>query len=275
MKRKIIFTMLMFLFSGGVAVSAWKIYQELREYEEGTDTYVGLTQYIEMPDGPEEEPDKELGKSGPEPDEGLAEAGRKEESVEGTSRFPTVDFAALKSINPDIVGWVYIEGTAINYPIVQGTDNQYYLDHLFDGNYNSSGCIFLERQNAADFSDQNSIIYGHHMKNGSMFASLKNYKSQEYYENHPTAILLTPKESCRVKLFAGYVSDVEEGAWKIDFGTQESFKAWLEGVKKRSWFSSEITPAATSRVLTLSTCSYEFENAKFVLYGEIVQEVEN
>ena len=94
------------------------------------------------------------------------------------------------STNPDIVAWIYIEGTKINYPIVQGEDNSYYLKHLFSGEWNGSGCIFLDSRNDASFADRHSIIYGHHMKNGTMFTDLDKYKKQDFFDEHPVALLI-------------------------------------------------------------------------------------
>ena len=88
-----------------------------------------------------------------------------------------------------------IEGTKINYPIVQGEENSYYLKHLFSGEWNGSGCIFLDFRNDASFADRHSIIYGHHMKNGTMFTDLDKYKKQEFFDEHPIALLITPDKN--------------------------------------------------------------------------------
>lgn len=167
-----------------------------------------------------------------------------------------MDFAALREINPDIVAWIYIEGTKINYPIVQGEDNSYYLKHLFSGEWNGSGCIFLDFRNDASFADRHSIIYGHHMKNGTMFTDLDKYKKQEFFDEHPVALLLTPDKNYKVDFFAGYVAAPQDDAWEIGF-TEAKFEVWLQNAADRSCFTSEIAPIASDRILTLSTCSYE------------------
>ena len=118
-----------------------------------------------------------------------------------------------------------------------------------------------------DLSDRNSILYGHHMKNGSMFHGLMEYKSQKYYDEHPTALFLTPEANYEVKIFAGYVAIVDADAWTVGFSSDLEFEEWLRRAKERSCFTSEITPAVTDLILTLSTCSYEFNNARFVLIG--------
>ena len=254
MNKRIIYAILILIFTGIFALGAFQIYRQLKEYEEGDSAYTDVEQYVAVGEDPED--------------------GQKDEnpSAENTNiNWPAVDFAALKEINPDIVAWVYIEGTEINYPVVQGTDNQYYLKHLFNGKWNSSGCIFLDSRNTPDFSDRHSIIYGHHMKNGTMFSGLTEYKKKEFYDEHPVILLMTPDQNFRVEIFAGYVASVKDNAWDIAMESDMKFETWLEEAKERSCFESEIIPAATDRVVTLSICSYEFDNARFVLIGRITE----
>ena len=119
---------------------------------------------------------------------------------------PQVDFDSLRAVNPEIVAWLSIDDTNIDYPVVQHSDNDYYLHHLFTGEWNSSGCLFMDCNNLADFSDLHTIIYGHHMDNGSMFQNLMGYKGQSFYDEHPTAQLFTPGGTYTVEFFAGYVT---------------------------------------------------------------------
>lgn len=254
-KRTILCTILILLFTGGIVAGVIQLYRQYREYSEGEDSYTDLGSYVELPKEPED----------PSP----APA---EESESGGREWPAVDFVSLQEINPDIVGWIYVEGTDISYPVVQRQDNQYYLNHLFSGESNSAGCIFLDCRNAPDFSDKNSILYGHHMKNGTMFSGLTEYKKQEYYDGHPTALLLTPEKNFEIEIFAGYVASVQDKAWEVAFPSDRDFLVWLEKTEERSCFTSEVTPAATDRILTLSTCSYEFNDARFVVLGRILDE---
>jgi len=185
--------------------------------------------------------------------------------------WPQVDFAALAEINPDIVGWLTIEDTNIHYPVVQGEDNAFYLTHQFDKTQSRAGCLFLDVENAADFSDLNSVIYGHYTKDKSMFYTLRGYKTQDFYDAHPTGWLITPAAVWRLRFFSGYVSDVYGDGWNTDF-SESGFSAWLKDCKAKSGFRSEVVPDDTCRVLTLSTCSYEFDNARFVLHA-VLEEV--
>lgn len=104
-----------------------------------------------------------------------------------------MDFAALEGVNSDIVAWLYGADTGLNYPIVQAEDNDYYLYRLLDGTWNKNGTIFMDYVNRSDFSDQNTLVYGHHMKSGAMFGALVQYKKQEFYDAHPYLYLYTPQ----------------------------------------------------------------------------------
>lgn len=115
------------------------------------------------------------------------------------------------------------------------------------------------------------IIYGHHMKNGTMFSGLAEYKKQEFYNAHPVIMLIMPNQNFRVEIFAGYVASVKDNAWEIAMESERKFEAWLTETKESSCFESEITSVVTERVITLSTCSYEFDNARFVLAGRITE----
>jgi sortase B len=235
-----------FVFS---AAQVWRI---LRGYEQAERQYAELEQYVA-----DEPPVVQ-----PEP---TAPPTQPEEETE-ISAAPAVDFEALSQINDDIVGWLIVEGTQINYPVVQGSDNKYYLNHRFDKGYNSAGCLFLDAGNDPGLNDRNSIVYGHYMKNGSMFAGISEYKDEAFYRAHPSAWFITPDGAYTVDFFSGYVSDVGASAWDREFSA-DGYGEWLEELKAKSCFSSDITPGIQDRVVTLSTCSYEFQNARFVLHG--------
>lgn len=259
MGRKIFFSLLVLALVAIAGVSAWQIYVPLQEDAESVRAYDDLTAYVRLP---------EISLPSEPPEENRPGTSASEEPEEQPGPvLPQVDFDALRAINPDVVGWLVIDGTSINYPVVQGTDNQYYLRHLFTGEYNVSGCIFLDSRNAGDFSDQHSILYGHHMGNGTMFNGLMDYKEQAFYDAHPTALLLTPAANYEIKFFSGYVANVRADAWQVEFGSEGKFTDWLQAVEAKSVFQNDMEPSLEDRVLTLSTCSYEFENARFVLHG--------
>ncbi len=250
----------------------------LLEYMGGNTAYKDLEKYVILPDEQEdllvaeEEHATNYGQIGQS--EGSADAGGGETAskVVHYGRCPQVDFASLRVLNSDVVGWIYGPGTRINYPVAQGTDNSFYLTHMFDGKENKCGSIFMDSMNNMDFSNTNSILHGHHMKNGSMFASLTEYESQAYYDSHPVLWLATPEKSYQVEIFTGFVTEVNSEAWQIEFATKEEYKSWLGRMKEKGMFESNVIPGTEDQILTLATCSYKYDDARFVVMG-IMREV--
>jgi sortase B len=180
-----------------------------------------------------------------------------------------IDFDYLSSQNEDIKAWIYCPDTVINYPVVQAQDNDFYLRRLTDKTYNSAGTLFIDYRNSADFSDYLTIIYGHHMKNGSMFGSISNYKKQEYYDQHPIIYLATPDYSYTIQLIVGFVTNAVSETYVIPENVEERDE-FLKNSIKKSTFDSGIDISSLSdddKLIMLSTCSYEYENARFVVVG--------
>lgn len=184
---------------------------------------------------------------------------------------PYTDFDALRETNPGLVAWIRCEGTNIDYPVVQGTDNEYYLTRLPDGTTNKMGSIFLDFRCSPDFSGKNSAIYGHHMKSGDMFAALENYREQAFYDEHPVVMLYTSERDYLMEVFAGYVVNAEWETLPLDFDSTAGFELYVSGVRRRSVFESGADISASDRLITLSTCTYDFSEARFVLVGKLVE----
>lgn len=177
----------------------------------------------------------------------------------------TVDFASLTAKYPDVVGYIYGPDTKIQYPIAYDpTSNDYYLNRDLDGVPNVNGSIFIEHLNEPDFSDQNTILYGHHMKSGLMFAGLVKYKDPSYYNSHPYFYIYTPSQNYRLDLYAGFVCAHDDEVFATSL-TQSQ----LQNMAAKSTFRSNIS-TPTGKVVTLCTCSYEFDNARYVMVGELV-----
>jgi len=178
----------------------------------------------------------------------------------------TVDFDALTRIDPNAIAWLYGPGTPIDYPVMQAFDYAFYLTHLPDGTYNASGSLFLDYNNAPDFSDRLSVIYGHNMNNGSMFGSLPSYKQQAYFDEHPTMFLTTPQRDYRIDLLYGSV--VGAGMWRDRaFMYETNLEALLAFASASTTFRSDVTYTDTDRFIVLSTCSYEFDDARYLVIG--------
>jgi sortase B len=140
----------------------------------------------------------------------------------------TINWDALRAINPDIVGWVMIPGTVINYPIVQAADNDFYLTHLFDRTPSDAGAIFLDSESASTINGENNIVYGHNLLDGSMFASLKNYQGREFFDAHRTILLATPEQRLRLRVDAVLVCDADDKIRRFDFAGPEDYRSYVE-----------------------------------------------
>lgn len=175
----------------------------------------------------------------------------------------SVDFDYLQDINQDVVAWIYSEDTPINYPVVLSADNSDYLHRLLDGTYNAAGTLFMDFRNSGDFSEENSIIYGHHMNNGSMFASLEMYRTQSYYDEHPVLYLLTPDADYKLELIAGKTVHADD---QIVYSTNLTVEEAQERMEN-SDFQADVTLEPQDHFVTLSTCAYSFHGARYVVTG--------
>lgn len=184
--------------------------------------------------------------------------------IEQKSDLPSIYFSSLWEVNEEVVGWLYSPDTDLNYPVVQGADNSYYLTHLWDNSQGAYGTLFLDSESTVQ--DKNQVIYGHHMKDGSMFASLLNYKEQSYYNAHPVLYYITPNQTYEVWLFAGFHTNAVSNAYNHSF-TKADFGEWLTEMQYQSDFTADFIPTEQEQVLTLSTCAYSSEDARYVVMG--------
>ena len=177
-----------------------------------------------------------------------------------------INFGALRAINRDAAAWLYNPGTVIDYPVMRAADYSYYLTHLPDGTENANGALFIDYNNAPDFSGKLTVIYGHHMKSGKMFGSLKGYKTQGYYDEHPHMLLYTPQGNYRIELLYGCVIDA--GQWRERaFMYEQNLPGLLSYAAHHSTFRSNTSYREGDRVVAMSTCSYEFDGARYVVLG--------
>ena len=173
------------------------------------------------------------------------------------------EYQTLYNKNKKLIGWLKIDDTNIDYPVMQTANNEYYLDHQIDGSVNANGSIFMDYRNAPDFSDRNTLIHGHHMRSGNMFAGLMNYKKGGYYEKHDHMYIMTPQGTYRMDLLCGSVVEAFDDIYSAE-PTQEAIAACM----RKSRFQSSLgLPEEDAKIVTLSTCSYEFDDARFVVLG--------
>ena len=178
-----------------------------------------------------------------------------------------VDLAGLRQTNPDVLGWISIPGTQLDYPFLQGEDNQYYLNHTWQGKRNAAGSVFLECKVSADFSDFNTIVYAHNMKNGSMFGSLRQYRTQSHYEANPYIYIMDDSGVRRYEIFAAFEAEVVGYTYRLDVDTPEKKQAFLDYSARRSVIETEIVPTVEDSVITLSTCTGNGYDHRWVVQG--------
>ena len=179
------------------------------------------------------------------------------------------DLAALQSVNPDVVGWIRIPDCQINYPILQGEDNEYYLEHTWDKISNYSGSIFLECMNAPDFTDFNTILYGHNMRDGSMFATLHLYSFPDYFAARPHIYIVTNDGVLRYDIFSSYKADVEGEAYGLSFNQVETRESFIRNALEQSVIDTGVVPSVTDRIITLSTCSGWGYETRWVVHARL------
>lgn len=180
-----------------------------------------------------------------------------------------IDLAALREVNEDVIGWIRIPDTKIDFPLMQGEDNDYYLNHAWDGRKTSVGSIFLEHRNNPDLTDYNTIVYGHNMNDGSMFAGLKKYDSTFYWEKHPYVYLTTGQGVYRYEVFSSYKADVEGVTYGLSFNQVETRAKFLLNAMEKTRLDTGITPRENDRILTLSTCSGAGYSTRWVVHARL------
>jgi sortase B len=178
------------------------------------------------------------------------------------------DIGSLKAKNKDTVGYIEIKGTAIKYPVVQGKDNNYYENHTFSKKKNASGAIFMDSTNAADLSDFNLILYGHNMKDGSMFHELLQYRKTAFTREHRNIVLAGLYENKTYYVFSAYTCSQDTDVRGFQYNTADERQVFLNVIMKRSVISAgSANPTADDQIITLVTCRENSSKDYFVVHG--------
>lgn len=181
-----------------------------------------------------------------------------------------IDFEKLWKINPDVVGWIYQNGTSINYPVVKCDNNLKYLNENLQGEYSIMGTLFIDANNKDNLEDFNTVIYGHHMKDPmqSMFGSLKNYFYKSgYYEKHKQFEYITPNENYHLKIIAAYTAPAGGDAYQYE---PEDRKVFIDKAANKSQIKATYSANPDDKLMTLSTCAYEYDGARYVIIGKLI-----
>lgn len=192
----------------------------------------------------------------------------KQETPEGEEEVKfSVNFNELKKINQDVVAWIrFEEPSVINYPVVHSKDNKEYLTRLFGEGKNTYGTLFVDKDNKGDFSDKNTIIYGHRMKSGSMFGKLEKYKEESFYKEHPYFYIYTPdgRES-RYQVFSAAIVKATSNAYIKMYATDEEFGKYIQEAKAESIYQTDAEVTENSQIVSLSTCTAASNEDRFLL----------
>lgn len=183
-----------------------------------------------------------------------------------------IDLNALKEVNPDVVGWIYVPDTDINYPVLQGEDNDFYLKHTWEKVPNGMGSIFLETKNTPDFTDFNTIVYGHNMNNGSMFADLGKFSSAPFLKTHPYVYIVNGDGVFRYEVFSYYQTAVDGFVYGLSFNQVETRRNFVDSALDAAYYDIGVEPALTDRILTLSTCSGGTHAKRWVVLARLEME---
>ena len=236
--------------------SAYQLVNIYLEYKKGTDEYDKIREYVKEPEGKKEEPKDET-----------EDQGEKKEELIG----PQIDFAGLKEINPDVVGWIQMEALDVSYPIVKGTDNDHYLHYTFEGQKNAAGAIFMEYTNNSNFEDCNTIIYGHNMKNGSMFGTFRTLHESENLTS-PYLWICLPDKSYRYEIFTVHTTSATGDTYTLFSAPDDQFTQYLNKMRDASEFPVGTAPTKDDKIITLSTCTGN-DATRFVIQARRLPEV--
>ncbi len=278
-KRTFADVILTIILIGALGVFCYAGYNLLHiylEYKKGVDEYNQIADMVVTEQEPNAVP------------EGTSSEG---ELVEMESVTPPlkIDFDTLRKSNEDVIGWIYVEAIPdINYPIVTGrlepgTENNinpdyYYLHRTYQGTYNFAGTIFIDHGNANDFTDCNTVVYGHNMKNGSMFGMLKHFSSDpETYQKSRYFWIITPEASCRYEIISAYTTGAASDVYTLFKGPGTEYEEWLRRIPGYSELSVKTDPEALNikdRIVTLSTCTGDY-STRYVVQGKRVNIIKN
>lgn len=182
----------------------------------------------------------------------------------------SVDFDALLEINPDTIAWIrFDEPSIINYPVVKSADNNEYLTKTFAENDNKLGAIFMDMRNSSDFSDRNTVIYGHHLNvSPEMFSRLHLYEDEEFCREHPNFYIYTPDGSVRTyTVFSAGIVNAAANNYDVEFASDEEFEQYIELCRESSNYQVDVEVNAQSQILSLSTCTGDQRDERFLLQG--------
>lgn len=201
----------------------------------------------------------------------------KKETAEDTKKDNPIDFDALQKENADIYAWITIPGTEIDYPILQhSTDDSYYLNHTVEGKEGLPGSIYTESVNSKEFTDFNTIVYGHNMKNGTMFKNLHKYEEQDFLNQYPYIYIYLPDKTLKYQIFAAVTFSDEHIMYRYDFSEQEGQTEYINDIlqtqEEKAIYNQELTVTNEDTLITLATCIANQSNKRWLVVAKLIEE---
>ena len=242
------------VFITALLAGAGMIVRQQMDYQKGRKDYEEAVAIMRQTAAPKEQ-------EGPKAEVDLEEAPLPSEPEPETAEdlqleaMKQLDWKALQQINPDVIGWIRIPDTSVDYPILQTENNSYYLDKTWKKEKSTVGSIFMECQNRADLSQFNTLLYGHNMRDGSMFSILKEYQKQEFLDQHPSIYVAVDDKVCRYDIYAVYEAVVWDLTYGLEIDDPEDREAFIQLGMEKNVVQTTIIPAVEDEVLTLSTCT--------------------
>lgn len=183
-----------------------------------------------------------------------------------------INWEQTKKTNEDIVGWIWMADSTINYPLLQSENNSDYLKTAYNGEYSSLGSIFLDYRVSSDFTDRNTVIYGHNGNYGIKFGALLNFKKQNHYDSHKYFYILTRDQTKKYEIFSAYLTDDSSDSYSLYFQDENFYQGFLNKIFSQSLIKSDITLSSSDKIVTLSTCTNNKSNKseRFVVHGRQV-----
>lgn len=282
--RRALLAALMLACIAGAALLARMGALELGERRRGDDFYAHMAERVERTAGASARADSGAQPAGARPEtdgarqpaaEPTAAPGASPASAalsdEGGAPGSEIDFEEIWQTCPDVVGWIRLEDSVIDYPIVRGEDNEFYLHHLADGTPNETGSIMMDQANSGLFDDAVNILHGHHMRNGSMFGGVVEYSSEEYYRAHRLIRLYTPAGDWDVEVFAAYSVNGYEFGYPTSFEDEAQFNSFIRRAVSSTPYETGVDVSFGDRLLMLSTCTYGYDGERYIVLGRITE----
>ena len=204
--------------------------------------------------------------------EGTA-TGEEGEGAEAVWEPLTIDFGALQEISENVVLWIDIPGTSVSYPVAQAADNDYYLKRSLNGSYNFAGTVFMDFRNDPSLADDNTILYGHNMRNGSMFGILSHYADEEFYKSHPEIDLYLPGRILRCTVLSSHQEEAAEENFPTRFETEEEKLAFISRMRSRAYYDTGTEAGADDHLVTLVTCTGNGYTHRWVVQAKVTEEI--